>query len=333
MPSFLIRSAVAMVASAAYLVYRQRKTEEQCPPTGQFVEVEGVRLHYTEKGSGRPLVLLHGAATQGVDFELSGLVDKAAEHYRVIVFDRPGYGHSERPADRTWDPVAQARLFHQAFRALGLERPLVLGHSWGAMVAVALGLDYPDSVAGLVLAGGYLYPVSRPEMMLTNQPSIPVVGDLMRHTITPWLVRAAWPMLIKRVFAPGEVPARFDNFPTWMVLRPSALQAASDELGLLISSATSLSPRYAGLKTPTVIIVGREDALLPIDEHSAQLHAALPEADYRVLEEVGHMLHYQATDAVLDAIDSVASKTESSIDTPRAVPPSDPLADAPGPDA
>ncbi|MFC3606351.1 alpha/beta fold hydrolase [Stutzerimonas tarimensis] len=333
MPSFLIRSAVAMAASAAYLVYRQHKTEEECPPTGQFVEVEGVRLHYTEKGSGRPLVLLHGAATMGVDFELSGLLDKAAGHYRVIVFDRPGYGHSDRPVDRPWDPTAQARLFHGAFRALGIERPLVLGHSWGAMLAVALGLDYPESVSGLVLAGGYFYPVSRPEMMLAQQPSIPVVSDLMRHTITPWLVRAAWPMLIKRVFAPGEVPARFNEFPTWMALRSSSLQAASDELGLLISSATALSPRYGELKVPTTIIVGREDALLPMDKHSAQLHAALPEADYRELEGVGHMLHYQATDAVLDAIDSVAVKAESSIGTPPAMPPSDPLADGPRPDA
>ena len=125
----LLRSALALAASAVYIDHRSRKSEEDHPPTGRFVEVDGVRLHYIEKGRGRPLVMLHGNSSMAADFELSGLVDMAAARYRVIVFDRPGYGYSERPEDRCWTATEQARLFSQAFAAVGAERPLVLGHS------------------------------------------------------------------------------------------------------------------------------------------------------------------------------------------------------------
>ncbi|MGI8739037.1 MAG: alpha/beta fold hydrolase [Gammaproteobacteria bacterium] len=78
------------------------------------------------------------------DFDISGLVDLAAEHYRVIVFDRPGYGYSARPrGGKPWDPKAQADLLHSALQRLHVERPIVVGHSWGTLVAVSMALDYP----------------------------------------------------------------------------------------------------------------------------------------------------------------------------------------------
>lgn len=332
MPSFLLRSAVAMAASAAYIAYRSRKTEEEHPPTGQFVEVDGVRLHYTEQGQGRPLVLLHGLATMGVDFQLSGLVALTARDYRVIIFDRPGYGHSERPHARSWDVLDQARLFQQAFKQLGLERPLVLGHSYGALLALALALEFPDAVSGLILESGYFYPAGLPDLHLLQDSRIPVVGEVLRYSIAPWLIRAAWPTLIKRVFAPGEVPAAFEAYPTWMALRPSQLEAASAELGQLIQCATALSARYAELSLPVTILAGREDALLPSETHSVRLHGALASSELRLLDGAGHMLHYQAPETLREAIDSVATRSTSSTHVPPAAPPIDPLAGT-GPDA
>jgi pimeloyl-ACP methyl ester carboxylesterase len=72
------------------------------------------------------------------DFESSGLIDLAAKDYRVIVFDRPGFGHSLRPRNVVWTPEAQADLFKKALDRLSVQRAIVLGHSWGASVAVAL---------------------------------------------------------------------------------------------------------------------------------------------------------------------------------------------------
>jgi pimeloyl-ACP methyl ester carboxylesterase len=105
--------------------------------------VNGVRLRYVERGSGEPLVLLHGNGSMIQDFESSGLIDLAAKNYRVFVFDRPGFGHSDRPRNVVWTHDAQAALIKRALERLGVSHAVALGHSWGASVATALALKYP----------------------------------------------------------------------------------------------------------------------------------------------------------------------------------------------
>src|SRR5579871_1304683 len=140
-------AAVAALMAAAFVNrYLATEAERQNPPRGRFLEVNGVRLHYVERGEGQPLVLLHGNGSMIQDFESSGLVELAAKTYRVIVFDRPGFGHSNRPRDVVWTPNAQADLLKVALERLGVTRALVLGHSWGASVAVALALKFPHLV-------------------------------------------------------------------------------------------------------------------------------------------------------------------------------------------
>ena len=214
----LLVALAAAVAAALVVRDRSRRAEREHPPTGRFIEVDGVRLHYVERGEGAPLVLLHGLATMSLDFLLSDLVEMAARKYRVIVFDRPGYGHSERPCPRTasWDPQAQARLLHLALERIGADRAIVLGHSWASLVAVSMALQHPASVRSLVLEAGYHYPTVRPDMLLLAPPAIPVLGDFLRHTFAPLLLRACWPLFVRRMFAPAPVPPRFWRFPAWM---------------------------------------------------------------------------------------------------------------------
>lgn len=140
----------ALALAAAALVNRQlaRKAERDNPPSGRFLEIDGVRLHYVERGEGPALVLLHGNGSMVEDFEASGLLEMAAREYRVIAFDRPGFGHSNRPRNVVWTPEAQAELIHKALERLGVSSAVVLGHSWGASVAIALALKYPEAVGG-----------------------------------------------------------------------------------------------------------------------------------------------------------------------------------------
>ena len=94
---------VGVLAISALVNRHLAKTAEiHNPPTGRFLEVNGVRIHYFELGSGAPLVLLHGNGSMLQDFESSGLIDLAAKSYRVIVFDRPGFGYSDRPRNVVW---------------------------------------------------------------------------------------------------------------------------------------------------------------------------------------------------------------------------------------
>ena len=185
-PSASIAAAAAFCAAATalWVEARARRAERANPPRGQFVEVDGVRLHYVERGSGPAVVLLHGNAVSLADFEASGLIAALSENHRVIAFDRPGFGHSTRPRDRLWTPIAQAELLHAAMARLGIERPTLIGHSMGTVVALALALDHPQDVAGLVLLGGYYYPTLRIDSLLGAPAALPVLGDVLRHTVT-----------------------------------------------------------------------------------------------------------------------------------------------------
>src|SRR5438067_8078072 len=180
--SIVFGVAAALAASALLVRYRTRKTERENAPRGRFVETGGVRLHYIEHGHGEPLVLLHGNGTMIDDMTLSGLVDLAAKTYRVIVFDRPGFGHSERPSEVTWTPQAQARVLRDALGRLGVQRPIVLGHSWGTLVALALALDYREYVRGLVLLSGYYCPSRRVDVRVLSAGAGGSPGYGLRYT-------------------------------------------------------------------------------------------------------------------------------------------------------
>jgi pimeloyl-ACP methyl ester carboxylesterase len=126
----------AALASAALIAWRTRRAERQNPAVGGMVDVDGVRLHYVDRGSGPAVVVLHGNGSMIEELAASGVLELAARRSRVIAFDRPGFGHSDRPRSRLWGPRAQARLLVRALRVLGVEQPIVLAHSWGTLVAL-----------------------------------------------------------------------------------------------------------------------------------------------------------------------------------------------------
>jgi pimeloyl-ACP methyl ester carboxylesterase len=297
----------ALAVSAMVNRARASKAERENPPIGAFIEVDGVRLHYVERGQGQPLVLLHGNGSMIQDFDSSGLIDMAAEKYRVIVFDRPGFGHSDRPRSTIWTPDAQAALIQAALRQIGVERAIVLGHSWGASVAVALAVNYEAMVQALVLASGYYFPTVRADVVAFSGPAIPVVGDVLRHTVSPILGRAIWPLLMRKIFGPADVPAKFGAFPSEMALRPSQIRASAAESALMIPAAVAARASYGELKMPVVIVAGEQDRLIDIDDQSARLHEEIPGSTLHRVPGAGHMVHQTATELVLSAIDEAAA--------------------------
>jgi pimeloyl-ACP methyl ester carboxylesterase len=307
---YAVASAIAIGALAATALINRnlaRQAEQKNPPAGRFLDVNGVRLHYVERGSGEPLVFLHGNGSMIQDFESSGLIDLAAKTHRVIVFDRPGFGHSDRPRNVVWTPDAQAGLIKQALKRLDVSNAIVLGHSWGASVAVALALKYPGLIKGLVLASGYYYPTARPDVVAMGAPALPLIGDLLSHTLSPLISRAIWPLMMAKIFGPRSVPKKFEAFPKEMALRPSQIRASAAESALMIPDAFRLRNQYADLKMPVVIIAGEQDRLIDIDTQSARLHNDISQSRFNRVAGNGHMIQQTATDQVMSAIREVAS--------------------------
>jgi pimeloyl-ACP methyl ester carboxylesterase len=294
---------VGVLAATAVVNHRlAKRAEQRNPPVGRFIDVDVVRLHYLERGEGPPLVLLHGNGSMIQDFVSSGLVDMAARQHRVIVFDRPGYGHSTRPRGRVWSPEAQADLLREALDRLGVSQAVILGHSWGASVAVAMALNHPQMVRGLVLASGYYYPTARVDMALLSGPAVPLVGDVSRYTIAPLVSRLVWPLLLRKIFGPAPVPAKFKGFPEEMAVRPSQIRSEAAESALLIPAAAVMCKDYAALTMPVAIVVGAEDRLIDPDAQSRRLHQAIAQSSFHLVQGSGHMVHQTSPEAVMEAI-------------------------------
>ena len=296
--------AASTLAAAAFVQLRTAAAERSHALRGRFIDIDGTTVHYLERGEGRPLVMLHGLGAMVDDLALSGLLSRAARHYRVLAFDRPGHGRSSRPRDRLWTPMAQAELLHQALRRLDVYHPVLLGHSFGATVAVAYALRYP--VERLVLVSGYYYPSARLDAPLLVPPAIPVIGDVLRYTVSPLVGRALWPAWLRLLFGPRPVPRRFRAFPTWLALRPSQLRAVGEDAALLLPSVSALSREYATLRVPTTIVAGEADRYVSPGQ-SRRLHSEVSGSRLVLIPGAGHMAHYAAGETILRALEPGAS--------------------------
>jgi pimeloyl-ACP methyl ester carboxylesterase len=174
-------------------------------------------------------------------------------------------------------------------------------------VAVALALEHPAMVKGMVLASGYYYPTFRSDVVAGSAPAIPLLGDILRYTISPLISRMMWPLLMAKLFGPRSVPAKFAGFPKELAVRPSQIRASAAEAALMIPDAFRFRKAYGDLKMPVVIVAGDQDRLIDIDAQSRRLHQAISHSTFRRVRGAGHMVHQTATEAVMSSIDEVAA--------------------------
>ena len=309
-------AALALLSVCAGFSRRKtREVEARHPPAGRFVNVHGVRLHYVEHGAppAPALVLLHGNGSMSKEMELSGLVERLAGRYRVYVFDRPGYGYSDGPRGLSLTPAAQGALFLHALETLGIREAVVMGHSWGALVAIAMGLAAsPSRVSGVVLVSGYYTPSLRIDVPLLLPMALPLLGPLLCHTVSPLLGRLLWPLLMRRIFGPAPTPrTAVESYPLWMSLRPHSLRASALEAAILIPQAAWLWRREPALRIPVAIVAGSQDRLLSTAWHSGRLHRRLPGSRLHLVPNAGHMVHHTAPGVVVAAIDELVDRARA----------------------
>jgi pimeloyl-ACP methyl ester carboxylesterase len=299
--------AAASLGVAAWAALRARRAERDHPPVGRFIDVDGVRLHYIDEGEGPVIVLLHGNLVMLQDYVASGLFDRLAQRHRVIAFDRPGFGFSERPRDRAWTPQAQAALFQQALKRMGLTRAVVVGQSLGCLAALSMALDPRIDIRGLALISGYFYPSARFDVLLTAPAAIPVIGDVMRYTVSPIAARLMINPNLRLMFAPQPVPDVFrEMLPRELLLRPSQMRAIGEDAGYMVPAAHDLSRRYGEVSVPVRIFAGQDDTIVDADSQSGRLHEDIARSTITVVPNRGHMLHYDEAGRIADAIEAMA---------------------------
>ncbi len=302
----ILTGAATLAALALGNSLVARLTERRHPPRGVFIRVDGVRLHYSDRGEGSPVVLIHGNAVSGDDWNTSGVAELLLRSHRVIIFDRPGFGYSERPRGHLWTAAQQAELLHKALRQLDVKRPVVVGHSWGTIVALALAERHQADVAGLVLLSGYYFWTLRPDVLLVLAGALPVLGDVLRYTIAPLLGWLQMPLLKWAMFSPARVPARFQaEYSPAMALRPSQIRATSMDGTLMIPGAIALHRDYKNLTLPVIIVAGDGDKVV-FKRRSEQLRDSIPGSVLQIITGAGHMVHHLAGRQVTEAVEIVA---------------------------
>ncbi len=296
---------------AVYSAWGVRQIETRYPPVGRFIEVDGIRLHYVDKGQGTPLVLLHGASSTLLEFT-DNLLARLAGSHRIIAFDRPGFGYSERPTDGWPDPARQAALFHRALLQLGIERSVIVGHSWSGSVALAYALDYPQQTAGAVLLAGVTHPWGGKVYWTFDLAQMPVIGTIFAHTIVYPVGRFLLQDVAAKVFAPDPMgPDHLTRTGATLALRPDTFLANAEDCGRLSDFLIDQSRRYPTIQTPLLLITGDSDAIVPADHHTDKLAKQAADVQLEVFKNTGHALHHTHPEAVSRLIDKFADRVFS----------------------
>jgi pimeloyl-ACP methyl ester carboxylesterase len=309
---FVVLTLVLCVLAAA-TSFGVGRLEATHPPSGQFVEVQGVRLHVAVLGLGRntpgaepAVVLIHGASGNLEDMRLA-LGEKLAASHRVILIDRPGHGWSSRPDNDDYaSPARQAELVAGALEQLGVHRAILLGHSWGGAFATAYALAFPERTAGLVLLSAVTHPWPANPGWYNKLASLPYIGPVFLRTCVYPLGLLMVDGVSRSVFEPQAVPEDYvRRAAIRLVLRPKTFHSNARDLALLKSFIDTQVPRYVDLHTPTVIITGDRDAMVSPQINARALAATLPCAKLVLLKNIGHMPHHAAPEVVAAAIDEL----------------------------
>lgn len=302
---FLAGAGAALTGGCAGL--SAETVAETWPPLGRMIEVDGLPVHVWQQGSGPDVILIHGASGNLRDFTFA-LAPRLAQRFRVTVFDRPGLGYSARLAERGWDPSAQAAHLARAADQLGLQRPVVLGHSWGGALAMAWAVAEGERLSGAVSLSGATMPWGGDLAFFYSVLSWPVTG-----TPAAWLIHQALSPeqidgFLAETFAPQPVPAGYGAYIGGpLATRPETLVANARDLTRLNTNLERLSRAYPSVACPVEILHGTADDTVPHEVHAGPMHALLPHSRVTLLDGVGHMPHHADPDTVEAAIARLAS--------------------------
>ena len=264
------------------------------------VSVDGLKLNYVSAGSGRPVVLIHGNPGSHQDYTLA-VVGKLSESNHVIAIDRPGHGYSDRHDSVKTTVEVQARIIRDALRKLGVEKPVLVGHSWGGSLVLAAAVANQDEFSSIVLLAPAAYPSANAEWW-SLLPHLPVLGQFVVNTLTPLLGRALVKNSLKEAYHPQAVNEDYVQRSAELWTRPDQVRACAYDERTLAASLKLLSPHYSAIKIPVVIVTGADDLLLEPKSHAYTLHKTIPHSKLVVLPLTGHQLPHARPDAVIEAI-------------------------------
>ena len=254
------------------------------------------------RGTGRPVVLLHGQPGSAADWAL--VAGDLARDHKVIVPDRLGYGMT---GGRAAGFAANANAVVKLLGSLGLEQALVVCHSWAGGIGMELALDFPEPVAGLALISSV--GPGDPLGMLDQLLALPLVGTVLAATALstagsvlswgPTRAFADWRMRGHSEAQLADLTRSWRKRATW--------KSFAIEQRALVHELPAMAPRLASIAVPTVVVVGNIDRVVPAAT-GRRLAASIPGAVLEVVPGGGHLLPQLQPGTVASAIRRLESR-------------------------
>ncbi|WP_299686839.1 alpha/beta hydrolase [uncultured Tateyamaria sp.] len=312
----LVAVIVITIGAVQYLAAkREREAAAAYPPQGQLLDVDGVTVHAEQVGTGPDVVLLHGASGNTRDWTFA-FADRLKDRYRVTMLDRPGLGWTEHVAPhhaRAWssahaNPTEQAQLLKAATDRLGVDTPIVVGHSFGGIVALAWALEF-DDLAGIVSVAGVANPWPGSLDWTYNLNGSAAGGGLAVPLFSAFVPEPYVKNIVANIFAPQTAPEGYlDHVGPALTLRRASMRANARQVNWLRPHVVEMSARYGQINVPVEIVHGDADSIVPLEVHSAKLPKQIGGANLRILPGVGHMPQHSHADEVIAAIDRAAQR-------------------------
>lgn len=309
--SVLSAAAVAGVAALGGGVFvaqraagREAAAAAAYPPVGRLLQVDGARVHALTTGQGPDVVLIHGAGGNLRDFSF-GLMGRLAGFARVTAFDRPGLGWTDW-VDGAEDPEVQAGHLRKAAAQLGIVRPVVLGHSYGGIVALAWALA--GDVAGVVSVAGVAMPwpggLDRWYHLTGSTWGRALAVPVISAFASPGQVAAS----VAETFAPAAVPPGYaDHIGPGLTLRRASLRANGRQVLNLRPFVVGMAARYPAMDVQVHAVHGTADSTVYASIHPEPLARTAPRVTVTLIEGAGHMPHHSHPQVVVDAVRRLAS--------------------------
>lgn len=286
-------------------------TERRYPPNGIFVEVNDTRLHVVQvprpaTADLPPIVFIHGASANLNDamVPLRPALEGRAE---MLFFDRPGHGWSDR-GRRNETPAGQSATIAALLDHFGIEKAIVVGHSFGGAIAASFALEHPERTAGLVFLAAATHPWPGGETSwYYSLTAMPVVGRLFAETIAVLGGHLRIEAATACVFSPNPVPEDYlSRARIPLLLRPSAFVANAIDVAGLFDYVSANAARYGQIATPTVVISGDSDTVVYEEIHSEGLARDIPGAELVWVRNLGHKPDWIAPDLLVAAVEKVS---------------------------
>ncbi|MBX5000468.1 alpha/beta fold hydrolase [Rhizobium lentis] len=303
-----------LAAAIGYSSYKARQFEQTFPNIGELTDVGGYRMNAVhvprpENADLPALIFIHGASGNLLD-QVVAFRAPLEGRAEMLFVDRPGHGYSERGGPDNAIPSGQADSIAKLMEKRGVEKAIIVGHSFGGAIAAAFGVRHPEKTAGLLFLAPATHPWPGGIDWYYHVAATPVVGWLFNHAIVVPLGLSRLERGTLNVFRPNPRPSDYiqKTGPT-LVLRPRTFHHNAKDFKRLLAYLKEQSPLYSKITAPTVIITGDKDEIVWEHLHSRGLARDIAGSELVTVRGVGHKPDYLATDVAIAAMEKIAGKS------------------------